>query len=92
MAITDASGFPVAVSVASASSHEVKLVEKTIDSCLTPYAPGKLIGNKAYDSDSPDQKLMRTFYRVDSAPSSWSKKAQNSRRQEVAAISTQMES
>ena len=59
MAITDASGIPVAACVESASPHEVKLVEKTIDSSFTPYAPDKLIGDKAYDSDPLDQKLMQ---------------------------------
>lgn len=59
MAIADASGFPVAACVESASPHEVKLVEKTIDSSFTPYAPDKLIGDKAYDSDPLDQKLMQ---------------------------------
>ncbi|MCG8550500.1 MAG: IS5 family transposase [Desulfobacterales bacterium] len=58
MAIADASGFPVAACVESASPHEVKLVEKTIDSSFTPHAPDKLIGDKAYDSDPLDQKLM----------------------------------
>ena len=58
MAIADASGFPVAACVESASPHEVKLVEKTIDSCFTPYAPEKIIGDKAYDSDPLDKKLM----------------------------------
>lgn len=59
MAIADASGLPVAACVESASPHEVKLVEKTIDSSFTPYAPDKLIGDKAYDSDPLDQKLMQ---------------------------------
>jgi len=58
MAIADASGFPVAVCVESASPHEVKLVEKTIDSSFTPHAPEKIIGDKAYDSDPLDKKLM----------------------------------
>ncbi|MCF8068248.1 MAG: IS5 family transposase [Desulfobacterales bacterium] len=58
MAIADASGFPVAACVESASPHEVKLVEKTIDSSFTPYAPEKIIGDKAYDSDPLDKKLM----------------------------------
>jgi len=58
MAIADASGFPVAACVESASPHEVKLVEKTIDNSFTPYAPEKLIGDKAYDSDPLDEKLM----------------------------------
>jgi len=58
MAIADASAFPVAACEESASPHEVKLVEKTIDSGFTKYAPDKIIGDKAYDSDPLDQKLM----------------------------------
>ena len=57
MAITDASGLPVAAHVESASPHEVKLVEATIDSGFTQYAPDKIIGDKAYDSDKLDQQL-----------------------------------
>ena len=58
MAIADASGFPVAAHIESASPHEVKLVEETIDSGFTQYAPNKLIGDKAYDSDGLDQRLL----------------------------------
>ena len=58
MAIADASGVPVAVDIESASPHEVKLVEATIDSGFTEYAPNKLIGDKAYDSDGLDQRLL----------------------------------
>ena len=57
MAIADAAGFPVAAHIESASPHEVKLVEATIDSGFTEYAPDRLIGDKAYDSDKLDQKL-----------------------------------
>ena len=57
MAIADASGFPVAAHIESASPHEVKLVEATIDSGFTEYAPAKIIGDKAYDSDGLDQTL-----------------------------------
>jgi hypothetical protein len=39
MAIADASGIPVAARIESASPHEVKLVEATIDSGFTQYAP-----------------------------------------------------
>jgi hypothetical protein len=42
MAIADAAGFPVAAHVESASPHEVKLVEATIDSGFTQYAPDRL--------------------------------------------------
>ena len=58
MAIADAGGLPVSAHVESASPHEVKLVEDTIDSGFTEYAPGKLVGDKAYDSDNLDQKLL----------------------------------
>ena len=57
MAITDAAGFPVSAHVESASPHEIKLVEETIDSSFTEYAPDKLIGDQAYDSDELDQRL-----------------------------------
>jgi len=58
MAIADASGIPIAAHIESASPHEVKLVEGTIDNCFTEYAPDKIIGDKAYDSDGLDQKLL----------------------------------
>jgi transposase len=58
MAIADASGIPVAAHIESASPHEVKLVEATIDSGFTEYAPDKIIGDKAYDSDGLDQRLL----------------------------------
>jgi transposase len=58
MAIADATGFPVAAHFESASPNEVKLVEETIDSGFTEHAPDKLIGDKAYDSDLLDQKLL----------------------------------
>ena len=59
LAIADACGLPVAAHVESASPHEVKLVEATIDSSFTRYAPDKLVGDKAYDSDSLDQQLFK---------------------------------
>jgi transposase len=60
MAIADACGLPVAAHVESASPHdEVKLVEATIDSSFTRYAPDKLVGDKAYDSDRLDQQLFQ---------------------------------
>jgi transposase len=58
MAITDAAGLPVAAHVESASPHEVKLVEDTIDSSFTEYAPDKLVGDKTYDSDKLDDQLL----------------------------------
>lgn len=57
MAITDASGLPIAAYIESASPHEVKLVEATLDSSFIDKVPEKLIGDKAYDSDKLDEKL-----------------------------------
>ncbi len=54
MVITDAAGRPVAAHVESASPHKVKLVDATIDSGFTKYAPDKLVGDKAYDSNKLD--------------------------------------
>jgi len=36
----------------------VKLVDATVDSSFTQYAPNKLIGDKAYDSDELDRRLL----------------------------------
>jgi len=43
MAIADAAGFPIAAHIESASPHEVKLVEATIDSSFTQYAPDRIM-------------------------------------------------
>lgn len=59
MAVADRHGLPVAVCIASASPHEVTLVEKTLDTMLIDEAPAKLIGDKAYDSDPLDERLKR---------------------------------
>jgi transposase len=58
MAIADASGLPIAAHIESASPHEVKLVEPTIDSRFVSTAPKRLIGDKAYDSDGLDRRLL----------------------------------
>lgn len=57
MAVADSSGFPIACSIENATPHEVKLVEATLDSAFTSDLPEKLIGDKAYDSDTLDRKL-----------------------------------
>ena len=57
MAVADASGLPVAAHVESASPHEIKLVEATIESSFVVQPPERLIGDKAYDSDGLDQHL-----------------------------------
>ncbi len=43
---------PIAVDVASASPHEIKLVRSTLDAGFLAEPPQRLIGDKAYDSDA----------------------------------------
>jgi transposase len=57
MAISDATGVILSVSVQSASPHEVTLVESTLAESFLEPAPVKLIGDKAYDSDKLDGAL-----------------------------------
>jgi hypothetical protein len=57
MAITDSTGLPVALHMASASLHEVTLVEVTLENRIVDKVPRRLIGNKAYDSHPLDIKL-----------------------------------
>ena len=59
MAITDRSGLPIAIGIESASPHESKLVEATLDSRFLREQPKKLIGDKAYDSDPLDERLLK---------------------------------
>ena len=57
MAVADGAGFPIALSVGSASPHEVRLVEKTLENRLVNDKPERLIGDRAYDSDPLDERL-----------------------------------
>jgi transposase len=51
MAIVDRRSLPLAVHVACASPHEVRLVDATLeDRFIAPY-PRRLIADRAYDSD-----------------------------------------
>jgi transposase len=59
MGITDAFGIPIAVSTTSASPHEVTLVSQTLDTCFLNTVPEKLIGDRAYDSDKLDKRLVQ---------------------------------
>ena len=59
MAIADSAGLPVAVHIESASPNEVRLVESTLDRRFTQAQPERLIGDKAYDSDSLDEKMRK---------------------------------
>ena len=61
MGIADGHGLPLALRTESASPAEVKLVEKTMKERLVADVPERLIGDKAYDSDRLDQKLMEHY-------------------------------
>ena len=61
MAIADGHGFPLAVHVASASPHETKLVEPTLDQRFLIEAPKRMIGDRAYDSDPLDQRIQERY-------------------------------
>lgn len=59
MAIADRNGLPIAIHIESASPHESKLVEKTLDRRFVRERIGRLIGDKAYDSDKLDARLLK---------------------------------
>jgi transposase len=59
MAIADRFGLPIAAGIASASPHETTLVEETIDNGFLEHAPDRLIGDRAYDSNGLDERLLR---------------------------------
>jgi transposase len=61
MAISDGHGLPLAVHVASASPHETKLVESTLQRCFPAETPERLIGDRAYDSDPLDQRMHKQY-------------------------------
>ena len=57
MAVADRAGLPLAISVCSASPHEVTLVDVTLGALSVPALPQRLIGDRTYDSDSLDSRL-----------------------------------
>src|SRR4051812_45332403 len=61
MAICDHHGLPVAVHVASASPHEPHLVPATLDARFLPELPWRLIGDRGYDSDGLDERLITQY-------------------------------
>jgi len=61
MAISDGHGLPLAVHVASASPHETKLVETTLERRFLAETPQRLIGDRAYDSDPLDAQICERF-------------------------------
>jgi transposase len=61
MAIADGHGFPLSVYVASASPHETKLIEPTLDQRFLADLPERMVGDRAYDSDPLDQRILERY-------------------------------
>lgn len=59
--IADGTGLPLALRAESASPAEVKLVEATLEERLVAEVPERLIGDKAYDSDRLDERLLEHY-------------------------------
>ena len=59
MVIADEGSLPVAVSVASASPHEVTLVQETLAGRFVSKNPSRLVADRAYDSDPLDAALLK---------------------------------
>jgi transposase len=57
MVVADNASLPLAIHAASASPHEVTLVGETLLQSFITEPPERLIGDKAYDSDSLDAEL-----------------------------------
>ncbi len=57
MAVADRAGLPIAVCTASASPHEVTLIDAVLNARFVEPVPERLIGDKAYDSDPLDERL-----------------------------------
>ena len=77
MAISDASGFPIAVHVDSATPHEITLVAKTLAKRFTKAAPRRIVGDRAYDSDPLDTTLKERGIELISPHKSNRRKARN---------------
>jgi transposase len=60
-AITVGDSVPVAISVQAASSHESQLVEETLGHSFLDELPARLIGDKAYDSDTLDRQMQEQY-------------------------------
>jgi len=59
MAVADGNGLPLAVGIASGPRHEAKLVVETLAQRFVRGRLVRLIGDKAYDSNSLDADLRR---------------------------------
>lgn len=79
MALVEADGLPVAVTIDSASPHEVKRVDPTRDARFVGPLPERLIGDRAYDSDGLDAELAQRGIEVIAAHRKGRSKTQDGR-------------
>ena len=57
MALVDANGLPISLSLHAANPHEVTLTFDLVQNCWTEELPERVIGDKAFDSDGLDEQL-----------------------------------
>jgi transposase len=57
MILVDGDGTPLGIDIASASAAEVNLIEDLIDNCASDEVPGRLLYDKAADSDPLRERL-----------------------------------
>lgn len=57
MILSEAHGYPIAAAIASASPHEVTLVDTTLELRFLRELPERILGDRAYDSDPLDRRL-----------------------------------
>jgi hypothetical protein len=57
MVVAGGTGLPIAISIGSASPHEVTLVETRLEARFKEEQPERLIGDKADDRDPLDERL-----------------------------------
>lgn len=61
MGLADGTGLPLVLRAESASPAEVKLVEATLAQRSVAAVPERLIGDKAYDSERLDERLLEHY-------------------------------
>ena len=59
MVLSDEKSRPVSVIIASASGHEIRLVEEVISQRASKNRPRPITADRAYDADALDKKLKR---------------------------------
>lgn len=61
MAVADGRGLPIGIRVYSASPHEVRLAEETVQSIPVKGHLERIVGDRAYSSKPLSERLFNTF-------------------------------